>query len=96
MTPQSLDPSCHNVITGGWEPTNADKAAGRVPGYGMITNIISRGVECSEGANDEANNIGFYTRYCDILGVSYGDNLSCSNQSLVPRYAENEKVLGSY
>uniref|UniRef100_A0A6N2LZ68 Glycoside hydrolase family 19 catalytic domain-containing protein n=1 Tax=Salix viminalis TaxID=40686 RepID=A0A6N2LZ68_SALVM len=23
---------------------------------------------------------GFYKRYCDLLGVSYGDNLDCYNQ----------------
>ncbi|KAF8405506.1 hypothetical protein HHK36_010413 [Tetracentron sinense] len=31
MTPQSPKPSCHNVITGGWTQSDADRAAGRVP-----------------------------------------------------------------
>ncbi|KAG8655784.1 hypothetical protein MANES_04G067520v8 [Manihot esculenta] len=81
MTPQSPKPSCHNVIIGKWSPTPADSAAGRVPGYGVITNIINGGIECGKGPNDQVKDrIGFYKRYCDILGVSYGSNLDCHNQ----------------
>ncbi|KAI4327817.1 hypothetical protein L6164_020234 [Bauhinia variegata] len=76
MTPQTKKPSCHAVITNKWTPSSADKAAGRLPGYGVITNIISD--ECGHGAdNDDADRAGYYTTYCDILGVSYGDNLNC-------------------
>ncbi|XP_010242848.1 PREDICTED: basic endochitinase-like [Nelumbo nucifera] len=81
MTPQSPKPSCHDVITGQWTPSAADLAAGRAPGYGVITNIINGGIECGKGYIPQvADRIGFYKRYCDILGVSYGDNLDCYNQ----------------
>ncbi|KAL6603339.1 hypothetical protein ACP70R_043700 [Stipagrostis hirtigluma subsp. patula] len=81
MTPQSPKPSCHAVITGQWSPSGADQSAGRAPGYGVITNIINGGLECGHGADNRvADRIGFYKRYCDILGVSYGDNLDCYNQ----------------
>ncbi|RWR90610.1 chitinase 1 isoform X3 [Cinnamomum micranthum f. kanehirae] len=81
MTPQPPKPSCHDVITGSWTPSDADRAAGRLPGYGVITNIINGGLECGKGIDSRvADRIGFYERYCDILGVSYGDNLDCSNQ----------------
>ncbi|THU62426.1 hypothetical protein C4D60_Mb01t05030 [Musa balbisiana] len=81
MTTQLPKPSCHNVITGKWMPTNADRAAGRLPGYGVITNIINGGLECGKGSDSSvADRIGFYKRYCDLLGVSYGDNLDCYNQ----------------
>ncbi|RWR79275.1 basic endochitinase-like protein [Cinnamomum micranthum f. kanehirae] len=81
MTPQSPKPSCHEVITGQWTPSAADSAAGRLPGYGVITNIINGGIECGKGFNDKvADRIGFYKRYCDLLGVSYGSNLDCYNQ----------------
>ncbi|CAK7355591.1 unnamed protein product [Dovyalis caffra] len=81
MTPQANKPSSHNVIIGQWGPSDADRAANRVPGYGVITNIINGGLECGQGANDKvADRIGFYRRYCDLLGVSYGDNLDCYNQ----------------
>ncbi|RWW05645.1 hypothetical protein GW17_00031073 [Ensete ventricosum] len=81
MTPQSPKPSCHDVITGRWTPSNADRAAGRLPGYGVITNIINGGLECGKGSDARvADRIGFYKRYCDLLGVSYGANLDCYNQ----------------
>ncbi|CAN6360843.1 unnamed protein product [Urochloa humidicola] len=82
MTPQPPKPSSHDVITGQWTPTPTDIAAGRLPGYGVITNIINGGLECGRGPDDRvANRIGFYKRYCDILGVTYGDNLDCYNQT---------------
>ncbi|KAJ4806236.1 Chitinase [Rhynchospora pubera] len=80
MTPQSPKPSCHAVMTGQWNPSAADQSAGRKPGYGVVTDIINGGIECGKGSNAAvADRIGFYKRYCDILGVSYGDNLDCYN-----------------
>ncbi|XP_017246353.1 basic endochitinase [Daucus carota subsp. sativus] len=80
MTPQSLKPSSHDVITGVWKPSEADSAAGRVPGYGVVTNIIN-GIECGKGSNSGGEGrIGFYKRYCSILGISPGENLDCYNQ----------------
>nr|prf basic chitinase [Oryza sativa] len=81
MTPQSPKPSCNAVATGQWTPSADDQRAGRVPGYGVITNIINGGLECGHGEDDRiADRIGFYKRYCDILGVSYGANLDCYSQ----------------
>ncbi|KAI5684045.1 hypothetical protein M9H77_05273 [Catharanthus roseus] len=81
MTPQTTKPSSHDVITGKWKPTSADRAAKRLPGYGVIINIIS-GSACGWGTNDGvADRIGFYKRYCDILGVGYGKNLDCYFQT---------------
>ncbi|XP_037466514.1 basic endochitinase C-like [Triticum dicoccoides] len=81
MTAQAPKPSSHAVITGQWTPSGADRAAGRVPGFGVITNIINGGIECGHGQDSRvADRIGFYKRYCDILGVGYGDNLDCYNQ----------------
>ncbi|CAL4915371.1 unnamed protein product [Urochloa decumbens] len=84
MTAQRPKPSCHDVILGKWTPTSADNSAGRVPGYGEITNIINGGRECGIGAaNDQGANvdrIGYYKRYCDMFGVSYGNNLDCYTQ----------------
>ncbi|KAH9327837.1 hypothetical protein KI387_043771 [Taxus chinensis] len=81
MTAQSPKPSCHDVITGGWSPSGSDSAAGRTAGYEMTTNIINGGQECGNGFNAKVEDRnGFYKRYCDILGVSYGSNLDCYNQ----------------
>lgn len=82
MTPQGNKPSCHDVITGRWQASNADRAAGRFGSYGVITNIINGGVECGgRSTNSVISRIGFYKRYCDILSISYGENLDCNNQS---------------
>lgn len=81
MTPQSPKPSAHDVIIENWTPSAADEAAGRVPGYGVITNIINGGLECGMGPNDaNVDRIGYYKRYADMLGVGYGDNLDCYSQ----------------
>jgi chitinase len=81
MTAQANKPSPHAVITGQWTPSAADVAAGRSPGYGVITNIINGGLECGIGPDPRvADRIGFYQRYCDILGVGYGSNHHCNNQ----------------
>nr|XP_043620862.1 endochitinase [Erigeron canadensis] len=81
MTPQGNKPSSHDVITGRWTPSAADNAAGRVPGYGVITNIINGGLECGQGQNSKVEDrIGFYRRYCSIIGVTTGNNLDCYNQ----------------
>lgn len=75
MTAQAPNPSSHDVITGRWQ------AAGNLSGFGMITNIINGELECGRGQDNRvADRIGFYKRYCDLLGVSYGDNLDCYNQ----------------
>ncbi|KAI5402230.1 endochitinase A2 [Lathyrus oleraceus] len=81
MTPQSPKPSCHDVITGGWSPSSGDRAAGRLPGYGTVTNIINGGLECGRGQDSRVQDrIGFYKRYCDIFGIGYGANLDCYSQ----------------
>ncbi|KAF8013174.1 hypothetical protein BT93_I1145 [Corymbia citriodora subsp. variegata] len=81
MTPQSPKPSCHDVMTGHWAPSAADKSAGRAAGYGAVTNIINGGLECGRGQDARVEDrIGFYKRYCDILGVGYGNNLDCYGQ----------------
>lgn len=81
MTPQSPKPSCHDVMTGQWMPSSTDAAANRLPGYGVTTNIINGGVECGQGEVETVRHrIGFYERYCDLLGVSMGENLDCHNQ----------------
>ncbi|KAK4276138.1 hypothetical protein QN277_019125 [Acacia crassicarpa] len=81
MTAQSPKPSCHDAITGRWTPSSADTAAGRLPGYGATTNIINGGLECGRSQDSRAGDrVGFYKRYCDILGVEYGSNLDCDSQ----------------
>jgi predicted chitinase len=79
MTPQTLKPSAHDVMTGKWQPNAADKAAGRVPGFGMTINIINGQVECNKGENMYSMNdrIGFYQYFLKKLGAS-DPNCACS------------------
>ena len=85
-TAQANKPSCEEVALNRWTPTAADTAAGRVPGYGVITNIINGGRECGMGQSNadavakNADRIGYYTRYCSILGTDAGGNLDCLTQ----------------
>lgn len=80
MTPQKNKPSCHDVVIGAWTPTEADVAANRLSGYVVITNVINGG-ECGHGLDKRvAERIGFFERYCGMLGVSTGDNLDCYSQ----------------
>lgn len=80
MTPLSAkQPSCHAAATGQWNLTASDRSAGRAPGYGLTTNILTGGLQCVRGSAD--GRVRFYKRYCDILGVSYGPNLDCYSQA---------------
>ncbi|GJM88522.1 hypothetical protein PR202_ga04594 [Eleusine coracana subsp. coracana] len=79
MTPGDWNqPSCHAVITGLWTATPPHRAAGRVPGFGLTTNILTGGRRCA--AEDDTGRVGLYKRYCDLLGVGYGPNLGCRGQ----------------
>ncbi|TVU48488.1 hypothetical protein EJB05_08126, partial [Eragrostis curvula] len=82
MTPQSPKPSCHDVMTNNWTPSAKDRSAGRLPGYGVVTNIINGGNECGKGQPDPnaRDRLGYYKRYCQMLGVGPGDNVACKNQ----------------
>ncbi|MCD7464103.1 Chitinase 1 [Datura stramonium] len=76
MTPQSPKPSSHDAIL-------ADEdIEGRPPGFGLTTNIINGAVECGHGFDPNAENrVGFYLRYCSILGVDAGDHIECIDQT---------------
>lgn len=66
-------PSCHDVMVGNWSPV--DKLLNEyniLEGFPFTINIINGGIECgidrasAASANDR---LGFYLRYCEILGV---------------------------
>ncbi|CAI8611541.1 unnamed protein product [Vicia faba] len=86
--PPQLDrdymPPGHDVMVGIWIPASFDIEELRFPGYGMTTYVYSyviRGYKiCGMKVTTdiELNRVGYYKRYCDILRVDYGDNLSCA------------------
>ncbi|KAG8045276.1 hypothetical protein GUJ93_ZPchr0008g12968 [Zizania palustris] len=81
MTPREAKPSCHQVMVGEYRPSQADAAANRTAGFGLVTNIVNGGLECNRAGDAQANNrIAFYRRYCQVLGVDVGPNLDCEHQ----------------
>ncbi|XP_062110888.1 mulatexin-like isoform X2 [Humulus lupulus] len=67
MTQHDNKPSCHDIVINANYPQV-------IPSYGVIGNIIN-GQRQNNNLVTDTNSIGYYKRYCDILGVSYGDNL---------------------
>jgi len=62
-------------------PTTADLSAGRVPGFGLTTNIINGGLECGQPTDGRVQDrINYFKRYAQLLGTTTGDNLECANQ----------------
>ncbi|KAF3435003.1 hypothetical protein FNV43_RR22090 [Rhamnella rubrinervis] len=81
MIPSKTMPSSHDIMTGQWVPTHSDYESGWYPGFGLTTNVVTGGLACGHGWNpDERDRIGFYTRFCDLMGVDAGHNLSCDFQ----------------
>ncbi len=79
MTPQTYKPSAHDVMIGKWKPNAADKAAGRLPGFGMTINIVNGAMECNKGENNSGmtDRIAFYQYFLKKLGAS-DPNCACS------------------
>ncbi|KAK7284507.1 hypothetical protein RJT34_19253 [Clitoria ternatea] len=81
MTERKPTPSCHNVMVGKYVPTQADIAANRTAGYGLVTNIINGGLECGIPGDARVNDrIGFFQRYTKLFNVDTGPNLDCAYQ----------------
>lgn len=79
MTPQPPKPSCHEVMSGLWNPSPDDVNAGRQPGFGMTINIINGGLECGRPTDDRVERrVNFYRQFCQMLGVSADDNIYCN------------------
>lgn len=79
MTPQPPKPSCHDVMSGHWNPTPDDEARGRIPGFGMTINIINGGLECGQSTDERVERrVSFYRQFCQILEVTAGSNVYCN------------------
>ena len=78
MTPQPPKPSCHDVMSGRWQPTSEDRNRGRVAGFGMTINIINGGLECGRSTDDRVERrVRFYRQSCGMLGVIADNNVYC-------------------
>jgi len=84
MTPDTGKPSPHDAMIGKWQPSTADKAMGRSPGFGMTINIINGPVECNKGENvfGMVDRISFYQYFLKQFGVT-DPNCACSCGKMV-------------
>ncbi len=85
MTPQTHKPSAHDVMIGKWKVNAADRLANRVPGFGMVIDIINGPVECNKGDNfaNMTDRIAFYQHFLAKLGAS-DPNCVCSCGKMKP------------
>ena len=85
MTLQTHKPSAHDVMMGKWQPNAIDKAAGRMPGFGMTINIVNGQVECNKGETLFSMNdrIGFYKYFLSKFEVQDA-NCFCSCGKMKP------------
>nr|WP_199156996.1 chitinase [Pedobacter sp. ASV2] len=85
MTPQSLKPSAHEVITEKWKPTAAENQKGYKSGFGMTINIINGKLECDKGENMPAmkDRIGFYQYFLKLFKIN-DPNCACSCAQMTP------------
>lgn len=83
MTPQFPKPSCHDIMTGTWKPTENDIAKGRVAGFGATVNVINGGVECGFGKDMEKTSYryAYYRYFCQYFRVTPGENITCTTQT---------------
>ncbi len=86
MRTQLPIPSCHDVITGKWQPDAQDRRLGRRPGFGMTINIINGGVECGGGKpaairEDREDRIGYYRWFAGILRVPVESDCDCAGMT---------------
>ncbi|NCI51005.1 chitinase [Sediminibacterium roseum] len=80
-TPQFPKPSCHEVMSGTWQPSPKDIDGGRLPGFGTVVNVINGGIDCGpSGDPDTKYRYGYYLFFCRYFNVTPGDNVECSNQ----------------
>ncbi|KAI9016117.1 chitinase class I-domain-containing protein [Hyaloraphidium curvatum] len=80
QTPQPPKPSCQQVMTGAWQPTQADLAANRLPCFATTINVINGRLEA--GIPNDArvkDRAGFYQTFCATLGVQ-PDEADCCRQ----------------
>ncbi len=78
--PQFPKPSCHDIITHHWMPTEKDIASGRVPGFGTVVNVINGGIECNKGEEAAKYRYGYYRYFCNYFKIDPGPNADCSSQ----------------
>ncbi len=80
-TTQFPKPSCHDIISNNWQPTQKDIDGGRLSGFGAVLNVINGGIECGPKAPpDTKYRYGYYRYFCKYFNVDPGPNMDCISQ----------------
>jgi hypothetical protein len=82
MTPQGQKPSCHDIMVGQWIPNGEDSLKGRMPGFGLVVNVINGVVECGHPQEMQKTHSRYlyYRYFCEYFQVNPGENISCGSQ----------------
>ncbi|HMH21557.1 MAG TPA: chitinase [Puia sp.] len=86
MREQKPKPSCHEIMSGKWQPATDDLRLGRRPGFGMTINIINGGIECGNhlpsAKSLREERIGFYKWFASLLGVTVEKDCDCAGMGI--------------
>lgn len=86
MRAQKPKPSCHEVMTGVWQPTADDIRLNRKPGFGMTINLINGAVECSKDTPEalalREERIGSYKHFAAILHIAPDNTCDCKGMGV--------------
>ncbi len=80
ITPQYPKPSCHEIMSGLWQPESKDTVARRLPGFGAVMNVINGGLECGVKQSPTTTyRLAYYLYFCKYFNVDPGENCNCIN-----------------
>jgi hypothetical protein len=73
----------HDIVTGFWEPNEADGTAGFRLGFGATINVINGGLECGSWSSHANHRVDYYRGLMGYFGVEIGadEQLGCSDQT---------------
>ena len=85
VTPQPPKPAMLEIVSGAWQPTQADLSGNISPGFGATTLVINGALECGPNpANPTAstNRQFHYRLYAEMFGLDIrGEKLDCADMA---------------
>ena len=85
VTPQPPKPAMLEIVSGAWQPSQADLSGNILPGFGATTLVINGALECGPSpANPTAssNRQHYYRLYAQMFGLDIsGEKLDCADMT---------------
>ena len=86
VTPQPPKPSMLDIVSGSWQPNEAEIAANILPGLGATTMVINGAKECGPTPSNPTASLNrqrYYTSFAGALGLDIsGEKLDCKDMLL--------------